>query len=115
MYFLVKTLVSGLIVAGASEIAKRMNWLGALLISLPVMSILSLSWLYRDTGDIKKVTALSRGIFLSLVPSLLFFIILPALLKAGWRYVPALVLSCVAIFAAYWIYVFALSRFGVRI
>src|SRR5262245_16169546 len=93
-YFLLKAAVSGLVIAGASELGKRYTWLGAILISLPLMSLMSILWLYRDTGDPQKVVSLAHGILLALVPSLLFFVVLPALLKAGWKFAPALGATC---------------------
>ncbi|MEO5722098.1 MAG: DUF3147 family protein, partial [Chthoniobacterales bacterium] len=62
-YLVIKTLVSALIVVGISEIARRSSVLGALLASLPLTSLLAFIWLYRDTGDVTKIAALSTGIF----------------------------------------------------
>jgi len=51
----VKALVSGLIVAVASEVAHRSTLLCPVLISLPLMSAVRLC---RDTGDVDEVARL---------------------------------------------------------
>ena len=59
-YLIAKAALSGIIVVAASEIAKRAPTLGALLISLPLVSILALVWLWRDS---QRIAALSQGTF----------------------------------------------------
>ena len=68
--FLIKVLISALLVAAVSEVARRSSLLGALLASLPVTSLLAFMWLYRETGDTEKVAALSADIFWLVLPSL---------------------------------------------
>ncbi len=72
MYLLLKAVVPGLSVAAASEIARRSSLLGAILISLPLTSILAATWLCRDTRDTEQVAALSWSILWVIVPSLVF-------------------------------------------
>ena len=81
MYIVFKALLSGVIIALASEIARRSSLLGAVLISLPLTSILALIWLYRDTRDTDEVADLSWSILWVVVPSLVFFIVLPLALR----------------------------------
>ncbi len=50
-----KVLFSGIIVVAASEIAKQSTIIGALIVSLPITSILALTYLYLDTGDTTQV------------------------------------------------------------
>jgi hypothetical protein len=77
MYVLLKALLSGAIIAAASELARRSSLIGAVLISLPLTSILALIWLYRDTRDTAEVAAFSWSILWVIVPSLAFFVVLP--------------------------------------
>jgi hypothetical protein len=51
LYLAVKALISGVIVAAVSEIARRSPAGGALLESLPLVSVLGMIWLWRDTHD----------------------------------------------------------------
>lgn len=81
--FLLKVAVSALVVALASELAKRDSFWGALLVALPLTSILAIGWLYAETRDNVLVTRLARDIFLLVPGSLLFF--LPFLLESKTR------------------------------
>ena len=99
--FLVKVLVSALLVAAVSEVARRSTLLGAVLASLPVTSLLAFIWLYRETGDAQKVAALSSDILWLVLPSLLLFALLPVLLRLGWNFWLALAASRAATALAY--------------
>jgi hypothetical protein len=113
--FLLKILISSVVIASVSEMGKRSSLVAALLASLPLTSIMALLWLYGDTRDVTKVADLSSGIFWAVLPSLLFFILLPILLRSGVRFGVAMALSCAAMVAGYSAYVWALKRFGLSI
>jgi hypothetical protein len=115
MLFALKLALSALIIAGASELGKRSTFFGAILISLPLSSLLALSWLYQETKDPARVASMASGIFWAVLPSLLFFLVLPALLKRGWGYWPALGAACAATAAGYAVYAAAMRRFGVAV
>ena len=115
MEFLTKTIVSALIIAGVSELAKRFIPVAAILASLPLTSILAMIWLYRDTKDVQRISNLSTEIFWAVLPSLLFFLCLPFLLKVGIKFPWALAISGGIMFLGYTIYAFVLGRFGIRI
>jgi hypothetical protein len=106
--FLLKVLISALLIAAVSEVARRSSVVGALLASLPVTSILAFVWLYRETGDVAKVAALSTDIFWLVLPSLVLFLLLPVLLRQGWGFVWSLLASCAATALAYGAMVWAL-------
>jgi hypothetical protein len=115
MRFLLKVVVSALVLSGASELARRSTFVGAVLISLPLSSVMALVWLWRDTGDVEKVAAFSWDIFLMVVPSLLLFIVFPWFLRMGWRFEFALGAACAVMVAGYWAYVAGLRAFGVGV
>lgn len=115
MPFLIKTLVSALLIASASEIGKRTSWGAAIVASLPLTSLMTIIWLYVDTGDIAKVRDLSIGIFSAVVPSLLLLLVLYFLLKWEVRFWLALSISCVVMVASYALYVSALKRIGISL
>ena len=115
MEFLTKTIVSALIIAGVSELAKRFIPVAAILASLPLTSILAMIWLYGDTRDAQKISRLSTGIFWAVLPSLLFFLVLPFLLKSGIHFPWALLISCGIMFLGYTVYVLLLDSFGIKI
>jgi len=100
--FLVKVLISALVIALASELAKRDSFWGALLVALPLTSILAISWLYAETRDNLLVTRFARDIFLLVPGSLLFF--LPFLLETRTRlgFLPNLLAGLVLLALAVW-------------
>ena len=51
LYAVIKALISGVVIAAASEAAKRSPAIGAIILSLPLTSILAFIWLWRDTSD----------------------------------------------------------------
>jgi hypothetical protein len=98
--YIIKLLISAAIIVGVSEISKRNSFMAGLLASLPLTSFLAMLWLYHDTHDAGKVAALSTSIFRLVLPSLVFFIALPALLKihlnfyASFASATAIMLAC---------------------
>lgn len=101
MYFFLKVAITALVVAAVSELARRYSLIAAALASLPLTSILAFVWTYQDTKDPQAIIELSYGILWLIVPSCLFFVLLPVLLKSGVKFYPALALSCVAMMAGY--------------
>ena len=115
MEFIIKIIVSALTIAGVSELGKRYTPVAAILASLPLTSILAMIWLYRDTKDVQKISSLSTGIFWAVLPSLLFFLVLPVLLKKGVQFPWAMLISAAVMFVGYTLYGFLLSRLGIKI
>ena len=101
LYFLLKVLISAVLVATVAEVAKRSSIWAAMLASLPLVSLLAIIWIYIDTKDVERITALSKDIFWLVIPSLLLFILLPQLLQRGVSFWPSIAASSIATMAAY--------------
>ena len=114
-YYLVKLFVSAAIIVAVSEVAKVSAGLGALIKSLPLISILAMIWLYMDTRDSAKIAELSVGTFWLVLPTLPMFLVLPALLRAGWPFYPALAASVAVMAVCYLAAIPLLARFGVTL
>ena len=91
--FFVKLVVSALVIALASEVARRDVFWGALIVALPLTSILAMSWLFAETRDNALATRFARDIVLLAPVSLVFF--LPFLLESRTRlgFVPNLAIG----------------------
>jgi hypothetical protein len=76
---------------------------------------MALTWLYLDTHDVEKVSSLSTGIFWAVLPSFLFFLSLPLLLKYGVRFAFAMPIACLIMAGGYALYVGLLKNFGVEL
>ena len=113
-YYLVKLLLSAGLIVAISEISKRTGYLGGLLASLPLVSLLAIGWMWFETHDAAKITDFSRSVFWFVLPSLLFFLLLPWLLpKIGFY--AALAVACVATAAGYAVMAAALARAGITL
>jgi hypothetical protein len=113
LQFLIKTLISALLITCASEAAKRWPWFGALIISLPVTSIIAFGWLYHDTHDLTQIANLSYAILWLILPSLVLFNALPWLLQHGWSFWTALAIASLLTVFAYGAMMFVLRHYGI--
>ena len=114
-YWVIKALISGAIVATVSEVARRYPVGGALIASLPLVSILGMIWLWRDTGDTTRLAVHAGSTFWYILPSLPMFLAIPAILRAGLGFWPALGLGCVLTIGLYVATAAVLARFGIAL
>lgn len=82
-WLLTKYALTALIVVLVSEVARRSTVLGAVLASVPMVSVLAMIWIYMETKDTARIAALSTDIIWLVLPSLVLFIVLPLMLKHG--------------------------------
>lgn len=115
LYLAFKSLFSGIIVAVVSETAKRSPAFGALIVSLPIVSILGMIWLYQETKDTARLAAHSAATFWYVLPSLPMFLILPRLLNNGVNFYLALLLCCAITACLYGGMTLLLPKLGIQI
>ena len=115
IYTLLKLLLSSSIIVLVSEIAKRDNLLGGLIASIPLVSVLSMIWLYVDTNDIDKVKALANGILWMVVPSMSLFIVLPILINYGIKFYLSLTISILITMVCYLLTISFMNYFGFKV
>ena len=115
LYLAIKALISGIVVAAASEVARRWPGIGGLIVSLPLVSLLAFIWLWRDTGDPERVAELSTGAFWFFLPSIPLFLVLPALLRSGvgfWLAFAGVIIMTLLLYAGmFWL----APRFGLKL
>ncbi len=111
----VKALVSGLIIAAVSEIARRFPTTGALVASLPLISVLGMLWLWHDKPDRTNMSLHSAATFWYVLPSLPMFLVIPALLRAGVNFHLSLALGCLLTIALYLAMIALAPRFGLKL
>ncbi len=113
--YIIKIALSAIVLVTVAELAKRNPLWAATLASLPIASILTFIWIYLDSGDASKISALSEGILWLVIPSLLFFITLPLLLRNGFGFWVSLGSDCVITGLAYFGMIKLLGWMGVKI
>ncbi|WP_010165242.1 DUF3147 family protein [Sphingomonas sp. PAMC 26617] len=114
-YLAVKALISGILIAAASEVAKRFPGFGALIASLPLVSVLGMIWLWRDKPDAENMAAHAGATFWYVIPSLSMFLLIPALLRSGLPFWLALTLGCILTIVLYLAMTLLAPRFGLRL
>ncbi|MEX2127895.1 MAG: DUF3147 family protein [Xanthobacteraceae bacterium] len=115
LYLVIKAALSGVIIMIVSEVAQRRPGLGALIVSLPLVSILAIIWLWRDTGDVARIAAHAEATFWLVLPTLPMFLVFPALLRAGIGFWIALVVSCLLTIVLYAFTVWLLPKLGIAV
>lgn len=115
LYLLLKAIISGVLVATVSEIAKRFPGFGGLVASLPLVSVLGMIWLWRDTRDVDLMAAHASGTFWFVLPSLPMFLAIPALLRRSVGFWPALGAGCALTIGLYLTLVWLGPKLGLRL
>lgn len=112
-YLIIKAALSGLIVMIVSEVARRSPGLGGLIASLPLVSVLGIIWLWRDTGDTTRIAAHAEATFWFVLPTLPMFLVFPAMLRHGVGFWVALAACCGLTMALYALTIWLLPRLGI--
>jgi F0F1-type ATP synthase assembly protein I len=111
----IKALISGVLIAAASEIARRNPGWGGLVASLPLTSLLALIWLWRDTHDPVRAADFMTGTALYVIAALPAFAVIAWLLRKGTGIAPALLLGAMAAMAGYLLLMWAGRRWGLPV
>lgn len=107
-----KGIIAGTLVVLATEYGDRNPLVFAILISLPLTSIIGLSFLWMEHRDAQRVIDSSWAILWIVLPSVVLFIALPLLMRAGMHFWLAMPAACLTMAAAYWGYAKLLARWG---
>lgn len=112
LWLLTKFAVSAAVIVAVSEIAKRSDKAGALIASLPLVTLLALVWLHVEGQPQEKVANHAWYTFWYVLPTLPMFLAFPFLLpRIGfWLSLLASALITLASFGAF---AFGLRRFGI--
>ncbi|MBX9787102.1 MAG: DUF3147 family protein [Alphaproteobacteria bacterium] len=101
MFYITKVLISAMLVVIISEVAKINNALAGLINALPLISLLSLFWLYFETKDTQTIANLSYNTLWFVLPTLPLFLALPYFLKRDLGFYASLSLSIVIMLVCY--------------
>ncbi len=115
LYLILKAAISGIIIAAVSEIAKRWPGFGALVASLPLVSILGVLWLWHDKPETENMANHVQATFWYVLPSLPMFLLIPVLLRRGVGFYPSLLSGCVLTIVLYMGMTLIGPRFGLKL
>lgn len=86
MLFFYKLILSALVIAGISELAKQFPSLGGLIAAMPITTLLTLFWLNYETGDLQLIEKFTISVFWGIFPSIIFFLVAIYFFKKGFSF-----------------------------
>ncbi len=115
MYLILKAVISAVLIAAASQLARRYPGFGALVASLPLVSILGAIWLWKDKPDPANMAQHLEATFWYVLPSLPMFLLMPAMLRSGAPFWLCLVAGCGLTIVLYAGMTWVAPRLGLRL
>jgi hypothetical protein len=115
LYLAIKALISGALIAIASTLARRYPGFGALVASLPLVSVLGMIWLWNDKPDAENMAVHAGATFWYVIPSLPMFLVIPMLLRHGLGFWVSLAMGCGLTVVLYVLMTWLAPRFGVQL
>ncbi|MDA8823196.1 DUF3147 family protein [Opitutales bacterium] len=114
-WYIIKIVLTAVVIVVVSEISKRLPLLGSLIASLPLISVLGMIWIYQETKDNQKLISHAEGTFWYVLPSLPMFLVMPWMMKKGISFYLSLGVGILLTVILYVIMTKLLSRFGLNI
>lgn len=112
MYFLLKSALSGLLIAAIATIARRLPAAGALIASLPLISMFGMIWLWLETHDTAKMVTHTEATFFYVILSLPMFLLIPWMMRHQISFWMALLAGCLLTVVLYALTMWAGRRAG---
>lgn len=110
-----KAVLSGVLIAAIAEVGKRLPTLGALIASLPLVSVLGMILLWHARPDAENMAVHAGATFWYVLPSLPMFLLIPYLLSSGLGFWPSLLAGCALTVALYLLMSHFGPRFGLKL
>jgi hypothetical protein len=114
-FYITKMIITTLLIVAISEIAKRSSVVGAILASLPLVSVLAMIWMYVDTQETTKIVEFSQRIIWLVLPSWSLFISFPLFIKKGFSFYPSLGMAIGITVALYFLMLFIFDKMGITL
>jgi len=113
-WIVTKYFLTAAVVVLVSELAKRSDKLGGLIAALPMVTVLTLIWLYVEKQSPEKIANHAWYTFWYVIPTLPMFLVFPLLLpRIGfWPVLLACVLLTAILFG---LFALVMRRFGVEL
>ena len=111
-YLIIKYFITATVVVLVSEFAKSSDKLGGLVAALPLVTVLTLIWLFVEKQPTTKIANHAYYTFWYVIPTLPMFLLFPYLLPK-WGFWPTL-LSCIMMtLIIFYVYAIVLKNFGI--
>ena len=113
-WIITKYLITAGMVVLISEVAKRSDKLGGLVAALPMVTVLTLIWLYVEQQPASKIANHAWYTFWYVVPTLPMFLAFPFLL-ARVGFWPTMLASVAITVACFGLFALLLRPFGIQL
>ena len=111
---IIKYIVTAAVVVAVSEFAKASDKLGSLIASLPLVTVLTLIWLFVERQPTSKIANHAYYTFWYVLPTLPMFLLFPYLLpKFGFW--PTLASCIIFTLVVFYIYAIVLKQFNINL
>lgn len=114
VWLLTKYAITALLVVAISEIAKRSDRLGGLIAALPMVTVLTLIWLYLERQPTEKIGNHAWYTFWYVLPTLPMFLVFPRLLQK-FGFWPALLLCTLLTMVLFVVLAYVLRQFDIQL
>lgn len=108
-----KIFLSAFIILLVNKVQLINDRLSALLIALPLTSILAMIWMHQAKQSSERLANHSEGTFWFVLPTLPMFLIFPWMLRNQWGFWTSLLANCAITVILFWVMVMVLRRFGI--
>lgn len=113
--FLTRMLFSAMIIALISLVARRSPGMGALIASLPLVTTLSVIWLWHDTENTGLIADFMTTNMIYWIPSVPMFILMPYMLRHHAGFWLSLAASVLLTFGCYMLTSVIAARYGMKL
>ena len=110
-----KLLLSASLIVVVTKVQLFHDRLSALLIALPVTSLLAMVWMRAEGQSPERIANHAEGTFWFVLPTLPMFLVLPWMLRHGWGFGTALALNGLLTVAVFLLLVWTLKLCGIRL
>lgn len=112
--FLFKLFFTAIIIVIISEIAKHYDRLAALVASLPLVTLITLFWLYYENQPEEKIANHAYYTFWYVLPTLPMFVFFPWAIKVFGFWI-TFILSIFLTIIIFFLYATILKKFGINL
>ena len=113
-WIVTKYFITAFMVVLISEVAKRSDKLGGFVAALPMVTVLTLIWLYVEHQPASKIANHAWYTFWYVIPTLPMFLLFPSLLSR-WGFWPALGTCLIVTCVLFGGFAVLMKRFGVEL
>ena len=118
MPIILKYLITAAVIVAISEIAKRSDKIGALVASLPLVTVLAMTWMFfelKGAEQTEKIANHAWYTFWYVIPTMPMFLLMPWMLRKGIHYGWTLLAACTLTFVCFLLTAWVVKRFGVEL